>query len=348
MRKTVAALALIPVTMTAIPIFRNDAWWVRIFDFPRVQIALILLAFLIALLAMRPKFNSFPGFAATLVGLALIGQAIEIGPFTPLWPNQMTEAKGGQPTLKLLTANVLMDNREADDLHAYIESQDADLILLTEPDAWWEDQMRRHEAEYPHVLRRPLDNTYGMLLYSRLPLIEPNVREMFEEDVPSFHFFVDVGGQRVRMHLIHPKPPFPKESDDTTDRDAEIVLVGKMVRDESGPAIVMGDFNDVAWSYSTGLFQEISGLMDPRLGRGFYHTFHADYFFARWPLDYVFATDHFRLVSLERLGGVGSDHFPLVAELELAPAPDPDNADPEADADELKQADEVIDKGGEK
>ncbi len=345
MRKTVAALALIPVTMTAIPIFRNDAWWVRIFDFPRIQLALILLAFLIALIALRPKFNSFPGIVAVLTGLALIGQVVQIGPFTPLWPNQMTEAKGGLPTVKLLTANVLMDNREADELHAMIESQDADMILLTEPDAWWEEQMRRHEAEYPHVMRRPLDNTYGMLLYSRLPLIEPEIRELFETDVPSFHFNVDIGGQRVRFHLIHPKPPFPKESDDTTDRDAEIVLVGKMVRDESGPTLVAGDFNDVVWSYSTGLFQEISGMMDPRKGRGFYNTFHADYFVARWPLDYVFATDHFRLVSIERLGDFGSDHFPLVVELELAPASDPENDNPEADADELEQADEVIDKG---
>ena len=347
MKKVVASLALIPVAMTAVPLFTHDAWWVRIFDFPRLQLALLLLAFLIALIALRPKFNSFPGITSVLVALALVGQVVEIGPFTPLWPNQMVEAEGGHPTLKLLTANVLMENREADQLHAYIEAQDADMILLTEPDAWWEEQMRRHEAAYPHVLRRPLDNTYGMLLYSRLPLIEPEIMEMFEEDVPSFHFDVEVGGQRVQMHLIHPKPPFPKESDETTDRDAEIVQVGKMVRDESGPSVVMGDFNDVTWSYSTGLFQEISGLMDPRRGRGFYNTFHADYFFARWPLDYVFATDHFRLVSMERLGDIGSDHFPLVAHLELAPAPDPENADPEAESGDLERADEVIEKGAE-
>ncbi len=347
MKKVVASLALIPIAMTVIPLFEHDTWWVRIFDFPRIQLALLLLVLLIALVAMRPKFNSFPGITAVLTALALAGQVVQIGAYTPMWPNQMVEAEGGLPTIKLLTANVLMSNREADELHAYIEAQDADLVLLTEPDAWWEEQMRRHEATYPHVLRRPIDNTYGMLLYSRLALIDPRIDELFEEGVPSFHFAIDVGEQRVKVRLIHPKPPFPKESDETTDRDAEIVLVGRLAGDESGPVLVMGDFNDVPWSYSTSLFQEISGLVDPRRGRGFYNTFHAGYFFARWPLDHVFASDHFRLVSLERLGDFGSDHFPLVAEFELAPTPDSENAAPEADAEEVKQADEVIEEGRE-
>ncbi len=345
MLKTISTLALVPVIMTVIPLFKHDAWWVRIFDFPRLQIAALLLVCLVALVAYRPPFNSFAGFAASLTLIALAVQVFQIVPYTPLWKRQVVEAQGGLPTIKLLVSNVLMDNRKAEGLHAHIEQQDADLIVLNEPDAWWEDQMRQHEADYPHVMRAASDNTYGMLLYSRLPILEPEILELLEEGVPSFHLFVEVAGQRVRLHLIHPKPPFPKEAMDTTERDAEIVLVGKMAEDEDGPVIVAGDLNDVAWSHSTRLFQRISSLLDPRRGRALLNTFHADYFIARWPLDHVFISDHFRLVDMARLSGYGSDHFPIVVEFELAPAPDPENDGLDADAEDHEEADEIIEKG---
>ncbi|VTP64526.1 Uncharacterized protein conserved in bacteria [Serratia rubidaea] len=97
------------------------------------------------------------------------------------------------------------------------------------------------------------------------------------------------------------------------------MLVGKSVVDAQTPVIVTGDLNDVAWSTTTRLFLKISGLLDPRRGRGMYSTFHAGYPFLRWPLDHVFHSDDFVLGSLRRLPGIGSDHFPIMAELVYSP-----------------------------
>lgn len=96
-------------------------------------------------------------------------------------------------------------------------------------------------------------------------------------------------------------------------------MLGREVRGKGGPLVVIGDFNDVAWSETSQLFARTSRLLDPRVGRGFYSTFPATVPFLRFPLDYVFHSDDLRLVSLERLRKFGSDHFPVFAQLSYEP-----------------------------
>jgi hypothetical protein len=83
--------------------------------------------------------------------------------------------------------------------------------------------------------------------------------------------------------------------------------------------IVAGDLNDVAWSHTSRLFRRLSRLVDPRVGRGFYNSYHAQCVWMRWPLDHVFYSPDFLLRGLRRLPAFGSDHFPLLIELAYHP-----------------------------
>jgi endonuclease/exonuclease/phosphatase family metal-dependent hydrolase len=106
--------------------------------------------------------------------------------------------------------------------------------------------------------------------------------------------------------------------------------------------VVFGDLNDVAWSHTTRLFQKTSRLLDPRKGRGFFSTFHARWPGLRWPLDHVFFSDHFRLVTMRRLEYVGSDHFPVHLVLSLEPDAVAEQEAPEADDDDMAEAQETV------
>ena len=195
---------------------------------------------------------------------------------------------------------------------------DPDLVLAMETNAFWADALARLHPRYPHRIERPQENAYGMMLLSRLELREPEVRFLMDDDVPSFRTRLLLrSGECVWLYGVHPRPPHTFQA--SFDRDAELLVVGREIRRSPEPTIVAGDLNDVAWSYTTRLFQRISGLMDPRLGRGLYASFHARKWYMRWPLDHIFFDPEFRLVRLARLPDIGSDHFPLLAELSYEP-----------------------------
>ncbi|MDP3570313.1 MAG: endonuclease/exonuclease/phosphatase family protein [Archangium sp.] len=348
MRSGIAVgLALFVVVATALPLLRVRVWWVRIWDFPRLQLAaLAALALLLGAGTWGDGGAWHPALGA-LTALALAYQLAKVWRYTPFAPKEVQDTRGAgrDPgrTISLVVCNVLEKNRDADRLISVVRGADADLVLCVETDEWWRERLDALSETHPHAVRVPLPNTYGMLLYSRLPLSEVQVEHLVQDDIPSIQARVRLGsGEVVWLNCVHPRPPAPSESDDSLPRDAELLLVGKRVGEATGPVILCGDLNDVAWSSTTRLFQKISRLLDPRKGRGMFSTFHAHWPVIRWPLDHVFFSDDFRLVSLRRLPDVGSDHFPVYVCLHLEPGAAAQQEAPEADDAAHAKADETI------
>ena len=347
MKIALFALGGLMVVATALPLLRGAAWWIRVFDFPRIQIT-----FLIALvLTAYPLFAGGYGAAdyLLLAGLAacLAYQGYMMFPYTPLARRQVQSSAGGREGrgFSLLFANVLMSNRDAARLKELIRAADPDIILTVETDGWWEGQLREFERTHPFAVRRPQENTYGMLLYSRLELVRPEVKFLVQDDIPSIHARVRLpGGQEVGLHCLHPRPPFPTEDESAKERDAELLIVGRGIKEEDVPVVVLGDLNDVAWSRTNYLFQDVSGLLDPRIGRGFYNTFHAKHPLVRFPLDHFFHSNHFRLVDFRRLGYFGSDHFPVYISLSYEPEAEAVQPELHATPSEQEEATEKIEK----
>ncbi len=322
MKISLIVAGCLAILLTLLPLVRRNEWWVRIGDFPRMQIAIGALGALGFYLYVEPidAWMEYV-FGGALVASVLY-QAASMLPYTPLYPKQVmpsARVKDGA-VCSLMVANVLMTNREASKLLAAIAEYNPMLVLAVETSEWWKTQLDALAPRYPYCVAHTIDNTYGMVLYSKLELIDSQIEFLVQDDIPSIHTRVKLpSGDEFELHCVHPRPPFPTEDDKSTERDAELLLVGKRVKDSPCAAIVAGDLNDVAWSRTTKLFQKISGLLDPRIGRGFFNTFHASYPFIRFPLDHVFHSHHFRLISLERLAHFGSDHFPVFIALSYEP-----------------------------
>jgi endonuclease/exonuclease/phosphatase (EEP) superfamily protein YafD len=335
-------IAWLLILATLSSLIRHQAWWVRIFDFPRSQLALLGSIILLLLYWQFEDTLAYGGTAALLT-LCVVYQFWELSAYTPLRKVQALPNERNEPErrIKILAANVLMTNRNVSEYLTLITEHDPDIVALAEPDEYWEERLRPLEERYPYTIRCPLSNTYGMMLYSRLKLSEQEILFRVEKDIPSFRCFVQLRtGDRIQLHCLHPRPPQP--GTDTVTRDAELVIVGKEVKDSPHPIIVTGDMNDVAWSHTTRLFLRISGLLDPRVGRTFCNTFHAHYPFFRWPLDHLFHSRAFRFVRMERLRRTDSDHYPVLVELSFEPAKREEQERPEAKTSDMTEAREKI------
>lgn len=310
---------------TLLPLLRQTAWWIRVCDFPRLQIVAGLLLSLVLLVlipgAMLPA--AYRPWALALLLAATLYQASRIWPYTPWHRKQVQDSQrpAADPNhISLLVTNVLMYNRDASRCLGVIREQQPDIVLAVETDDWWLSQLAHLGQDYPHTCHAPLPNTYGMLVFSRLPLLNKEIQFILDPGIPSFHGRVRLpSGVEANLHFVHPKPPAPKESKTSTRRDAELLLVGRAIQAHDGPTIVAGDLNDVAWSHTSELFRRLARLLDPRVGRGLLPTFHADYKLLRWPLDHVFHSAHFRLQDLKRLPHIGSDHYPIYIRLSYEP-----------------------------
>lgn len=318
---TLMILAGLAVLVGLLPLIKVSHGAIRGLAFPRQQILWIcILGFCLALWRGASPWV-YAGF-----GGAMIIQLTYIIKFTPIWPRESSRA---QPELEadnrrhisLMTANVKLSNSDYSRLIRLTKRVQPDILIAIETDADWCDALRGAlGAEYPHRVEVPQDNGYGLQVLSRLPLEDVETACLLTEDIPSIRCVVVLrSGALIRLNVVHPEPPVIDH--DTRGRDGEIALAGMNAADDPLPVIVTGDLNDVAWSATTRRFQRLSGLADPRVGRGFYNTFNAFHWWARWPLDHLFHDPLFQLLRMERLDKIGSDHFPMFFALALGHAP---------------------------
>ncbi len=308
---------------TLLPLFRFSHWIIRGMDFPRLQFATFSILLLIAQFLFLDTQMVITQTLIAITILCLIWQSCWILPYTFFWFKEVKTSidDNHDNQLSVLTSNVLKSNRNADTLIELVKKHQPDVLVTLESDQWWEEKLETLISEMPYTVKCPLDNLYGMHVFSRLPLAEQETCYLVEEDIPSIHATLELRtGDKVRAHFLHPAPPSPTENTESTERDAELVIVARSVADSDQPVIVTGDLNDVAWSATTRLFRKISGLLDPRIGRGIFNTFHVSYPFMRWPLDHLFHSQHFTLQDIQCLPAIGSDHFPLLTRLSFTPS----------------------------
>lgn len=271
----------------------------------RVQYALAALACLPVFLALGAR-----GWAAACVLYLLAFAAPLLRWYLP--------AGGGEPaarrTFRLLHLNVNATNTDYARAAALIADESPDVIVLQEATAGWVEALAPLRQSHPHVVARPLENNgSGIALFSRLPLEDARVIDMF--DRPSIVAGVRVGGTPVSILTTHPRAPILPGCFES--RNEQLAWAARFARRLPEPRVLVGDLNVSPFSPYFGRLEKESGLRDARARFGLFPTWPA------WnrlpplmlPIDHCLVGAGVKVVSLRAGPPVGSDHLPLIVEL---------------------------------
>lgn len=314
----VLPLVLLAAIASLLPLVETNVWWVRSFDFARVQILIALVVLLLVYVPLAPRLGAvaWTGIALGILGIAYHGY--KLYPYPSVMDEMMVDAPGcpAEDRVSVLAANVQKSHETAGPFLALVAEIEPDLLLVMETDAWWNEALAPLDATFAHRAQSiPEDAAFGMHVFSRLPLREPRFTDLFGSGTPTLETGVALGnGETIRFFGLHPRPPLAW-SQPTTMRDAHMLATALALRQGEEPAIVAGDFNAVPWERTTRRAMRIGGLLDPRVGRGWHPTFMTGSVLVTWPLDHVLAQDGFTLVEFAVGPDFGSDHYPVLAVL---------------------------------
>lgn len=301
-----------------IPKLSFTHWAIRGFDFIKIQLTFLqFISFIISILCVR----NFPIFLVPLTILiwAIYSNLKRILKFTSLHYKEVKSAVSPLENYSILTSNVFQENQQKDAFIQTIINFNPDILLTLESDRAWEIAMEVLEKDYPYSIKHALPNYYGMHLYSKLPITQPQVQFLYKDSIPSIRCKIKIKDQEVELFCVHPEPPSPTENTYADDRDAELIRLANQIKNLSKNVIVVGDMNDVAWSRTTDLFKKLSGLKDPRVGRAFYSTFSANLPKPlRFPVDHIFCSANILCKRMRTIRIKGSDHLGMWFQFSLA------------------------------
>lgn len=307
-------ISLILIAATVLPSIRIKHWTFRLFEFIRPQVLVGLITATVLWMVFPPT-EWWDFLCLALIAPAILWQAYLIAPFMPY--KRLFQKLEGNGDFSILAANVFMDNPHKEKLQEHVRNSQPDVLVMMESNRDWQACIDELNI-YNYAVKVPMDNTYGMHLYSRFPIESHEIQYLVELDVPMIEAVINLPeSKRIKLFCFHPQPPSPTEAETSHSRDLAFDKLARLVMDCEIPCMVVGDFNSVAWSRITRKFVRITKLLDPRKGIGFLSTFHADYFFFRFPIDQLLHSKSVKTTRLSVGPHIGSDHFPLFGEFSV-------------------------------
>jgi endonuclease/exonuclease/phosphatase (EEP) superfamily protein YafD len=184
---------------------------------------------------------------------------------------------------------------------------------LMEVNDRWLAELAELRQSHPHFLLDPQEDNFGIALFSRQPLRDPQLIHLASAGVNAVAATVEFGTNHVFLLGVHTLPPASREY--AIGRNEQLAEAASLIRRRGGPAILLGDLNTSPWSpYYRKLIVD-SKLKNTAQGRGISASWPTRVPPLFIPLDYVLVSEGIA-VGKRFLGpNVGSDHFPVVAEL---------------------------------
>ncbi len=254
--------------------------------------------------------------AAALLALATLGN---VGEMLPYWLPAGPPASPGGATagrdVFVVAMNVHRVNDDPSAALAYLRDRRPDVVAVLEVDDQWAEALDTLADLFPERIIRPRSDNFGIAVLSRWPLDDQDVVIFGDTGYPSLVATVHGPAGDFRFIATHPYPPFTGRA--TAALSAHLAGVADAAAASPLPCIIAGDLNATPWSLPFRTLVARSGLIDTALGRGVQATWNARYPAPRIPIDHILVPRGTRVIRREVGPDIGSDHFPVEAEVIL-------------------------------
>jgi endonuclease/exonuclease/phosphatase (EEP) superfamily protein YafD len=301
----IAATASLIVSVT--PLIATLHWIPELFTHFRVQLIVGQLALLPALLIVGDRH------LGTVIGLCALVNAVSI--YQYLLPS--SSANPPPSALRVVSANVLSNNRKTDALLGIIEQESPDVVLILEYTTDWAKRLTPLASSYPHRIELPRSGNFGIALFSRLPIEES--RELSLLGYAAVDVDIVVDKKIVRIVGVHLQPPTSGER--ARRRNEQLEELAEDLSSQTGRIVVVGDFNLTPYSPWFQRFLDVTALKSTFVGHGPGMTWPTRLPLLGIPIDHCFVSQTLEVSDYRRLPEFGSDHFPIVVDLALRGSP---------------------------
>ncbi len=290
------ALALAGVLLLSLMGFLGD-WPADMLTPFRLQFLLIGLAGLCIALPSRRLWLT--GLAA----LVIAGNALPMA--TRLLERPVLARQAAGTRISLVFSNVLCDNRQFDRVTALARNQDADLFAAAETTGDWVDHLDSLRDLYPYRFAPKNLGPFGVALYAKRPFSA----EIMPTGTRGMQLLRADFGDKV-VYVVHTMPPANPVL--SADNRVYLETVAARVSTETKPVIVVGDFNATLWSHNMRPVIQ-AGLQWPA-GSGVRYSWPTQRPWFAIQIDQVL-TRGAKAGAYRTLGDIGSDHYPVRADL---------------------------------
>lgn len=251
--------------------------------------------------------------AALLFAGALV---INTRDLLPYWlPTRVAVEAADRRPVRLSSINVHRVNRHTTAAIDHVRSRRPDVLAVLEVDDHWAAALADLADVLPHRMVVPRPDNFGIAVLSRWPLADVRVAEFTSTGFPSIVATVQHAAGDFRIIATHPYPPF----DGPATRQLVEHLDGVAAEAAASqlPCVVAGDLNAAPWSRGFRRLITAAGLRDTALGFGVRGTYHAGLPAPRIPIDHLLVPTGSVVLRRAVGPGVGSDHFPVEADVVL-------------------------------
>jgi endonuclease/exonuclease/phosphatase (EEP) superfamily protein YafD len=218
----------------------------------------------------------------------------------------------------LVSANVLDPNPTPGKVLDFVRGSGADLVVLVDAKSdRWRGVLAALGDLYPHRAPDSWREGAPVILFSRWAVPVETVVRPAAAERPYVVARLAAPEATPLVVGVHPASPSPTEPEDSRERNHQLDHVGATVEGVAGPVIVAGDLNATPWSPHFRDLLAATGLRDAAAGRGWLPTWPVRLGPAGIPIDHVLIGGGVAVAGLRRGLDIGSDHYPLIADLRI-------------------------------